>query len=127
MTMQVAAVADHYAHSRLVAAIRDGLAQLGKTEGTVTGADLAPVDEFHIGGRAATSDVAKSLGLTANDRVLDVGCGLGGAARQIAGEYACHVNGIDLTPDYIEAGNVLSGWLKLSDRVQLQQGNALAL
>lgn len=120
-------VADHYAHSRLVAAIRDGLAQLGKTEDTVTGEDLAPVDEFHIGGRATTSDVARQLALTANDRVLDVGCGLGGAARQIAGEYGCHVSGIDLTHDYVEAGNVLSGWLKLGQRVHLQQGNALAL
>lgn len=121
------AVADHYAHSRLVAAIRDGLATLGKTEDTVTSQDLAPVDEFHIGGRAATSDVAQKLSLVANDRVLDVGCGLGGAARQIAGEYGCHVTGIDLTSDYVEAGNVLSGWLKLGDRVHLQQGNALAL
>jgi ubiquinone/menaquinone biosynthesis C-methylase UbiE len=120
-------VSDHYAHSRLVAAIRDGLAKLGKTESTVTGEDLAPVDEFHIGGRAATSDVAQQLSLSANDRVLDVGCGLGGAARQIAGEYGCHVSGIDLTPDYVEAGNVLSGWLKLGQRVHLQQGNALAL
>lgn len=130
MTEQAAArsaVADHYAHSRLVVAIRDGLALLGKSESTVTGADLAPVDEFHIGGRAATADVAQKLGLTANDRVLDVGCGLGGAARQVASESGCRVSGIDLTSDYVEAGNVLSGWLDLSDRVHLQQGDALAL
>jgi hypothetical protein len=41
--------------------------------------------------------------------------------------YGCHVIGIDLTHDYIEAGNVLSGWLHLKDRVSLQQDNALAL
>ena len=120
-------VADHYANSGLVAAIRDGLTRLGKTESTVTAEDLAPVDEFHIGGRASTSDLARQLGLTAEDHVLDVGCGLGGAARQIAGQYGCRVTGIDLTQDYVEAGNVLSGWLSLSDRVRLQQGNALAL
>jgi ubiquinone/menaquinone biosynthesis C-methylase UbiE len=122
-----AAVTDHYARSELVAAIRDGLTRLGKTESTVTAEDLAPVDEFHIGGRAATEELAGQLALTASDRVLDVGCGLGGPARQIAARYGCHVSGIDLSRDYVEAGNVLSGWLQLEGRVSLQQGNALAL
>jgi ubiquinone/menaquinone biosynthesis C-methylase UbiE len=120
-------VADHYARRDLVAAIRDGLARLGKTESTVTAEDLAPIDEFHIGGRAATQELAGRLALTASDRVLDVGCGLGGPARQIAAQYGCHVSGIDLTPDYVEAGNVLSEWLQLDGRVSLQQGDALAL
>jgi SAM-dependent methyltransferase len=120
-------VAGHYARSELIAAIRDGLARLGKTESTVTAEDLAPIDEFHIGGRAATQELARQLALTESDRVLDVGCGLGGPARQIAAEYGCHVSGIDLTPDYVEAGNVLSGWLQLERRVTLQRGDALAL
>jgi ubiquinone/menaquinone biosynthesis C-methylase UbiE len=120
-------VADHYARGNLVAAIRDGLTRLGKTESTVTAEDLAPVDEFHIGGRAATEDVARQLTLAASDRVLDIGCGLGGPARQIAVRYGCHVSGIDLTRDYVEAGNVLTGWLQLDGRVSLQHGDALAL
>jgi SAM-dependent methyltransferase len=120
-------VADHYGRSNLVAAIRDGLTLLGKTETTVTAEDLAPVDEFHIGGRAATEDIARQLTLAASDRVLDIGCGLGGPARQIAARYGCHVSGIDLTQDYVEASNVLSGWLQLDGRVSLQYGDALAL
>jgi ubiquinone/menaquinone biosynthesis C-methylase UbiE len=120
-------VADHYARRDLVSAIREGLARMGKTESTITAEDLAPVDEFHIGGRAATEELAQELRLTAGHRVLDVGCGLGGPARQIAARYECHVTGIDLTPDYVEAGNVLSGWLHLRERVSLQRGDALAL
>ena len=120
-------VANHYARGDLVTAIRDGLARLGKSESTVTAEDLAPVDEFHIGGRAATAELARQLALTASDRVLDIGCGLGGPARQIAAHYGCHVSGIDLTRDYVETGNVLSGWLQLEGRVSLQQGDALAL
>ena len=120
-------VADHYARGDLVTAIRDGLARLGKSESTVTAEDLAPVDEFHIGGRAATEELVRQLALTASDRVLDIGCGLGGPARQIAAHYGCHVSGIDLTYDYVEAGNVLSGWLQLDGRVSLQHGDALAL
>jgi SAM-dependent methyltransferase len=121
------AVADHYARDSLIAAIRDGLAAMGKTESTVTAEDLSPVDEFHIGGREATGELARQLALAAGDHVLDIGCGLGGPARQIAAQYGCHVTGIDLTRDYVEAGNVLSGWLHLTDRVSLQQGDALAL
>jgi ubiquinone/menaquinone biosynthesis C-methylase UbiE len=121
------AVADHYARGDLVAAIRDGLARMGKNESTVTADDLAPVDEFHIGGRNATGELVRQLALRPEDRVLDIGCGLGGPARQIAAHYGCHVTGIDLTRDYVEAGNVLSRWLHLEDRVSLQQGNALAL
>jgi len=120
-------VADHYARGDLVTAIRDGLARLGKSESTVTAEDLAPVDEFHIGGRAATAELARQLALAAGDRVLDIGCGLGGPARQIAAAYGCHVTGIDLTRDYVDAGNVLSAWLRLKERVSLQLGNALAL
>lgn len=120
-------VADHYARGGLVAAIRDGLARMGKTEGTVTAEDLASVDEFHIGGSASTEELARQLALDAKDRVLDIGCGLGGPSRHIAARYGCHVTGVDLTPDYVDAGKVLSGWLRLGDRVSLQQGDALAL
>ncbi|MBZ9905305.1 methyltransferase domain-containing protein [Mesorhizobium sp. BR115XR7A] len=120
-------VADHYARGTLIADIRDGLAAMGKTESTVMAEDLSPVDEFHIGGRAATGELAGQLALTTEDRVLDIGCGLGGPARQIAAHYGCQVTGIDLTRDYIDAGNVLSSWLHLEELVSLQQGDALGL
>jgi ubiquinone/menaquinone biosynthesis C-methylase UbiE len=120
-------VAAHYARKGLIAGIRDGLARMGRTETTVTAEDLAPVDEFHIGGRASTAALAQQLALGASDRVLDIGCGLGGPARQIAAQYGCHVTGIDLTLDYVEAGNTLSEWLHLGDRVSLRQGDARAL
>lgn len=121
------AVADHYARGDLVAAICEGLARVGKTESTVTAEDLAAVDEFHIGGHAATGELARQLALAAEDHVLDIGCGLGGPARHIAARYGCKVTGIDLTRDYVDTGNVLSRWLHLENRVSLQQGNALAL
>jgi ubiquinone/menaquinone biosynthesis C-methylase UbiE len=59
--------------------------------------------------------------------VLDVGCGLGGAARLLALSRGCHVTGIDLTPAYVDAAQALSQWVGLSDRVAFVQGDATAL
>ncbi len=44
-------ISTHYTHGNLVAAIRSGVESLGKTIDSVTVDDLAPVDEFHTGGR----------------------------------------------------------------------------
>ena len=77
------------------------------TKEQVTIEDLAPIDEFHIGGRLATDNLIDQLNFSAQGYVLDVGCGLGGAARYVATKYKNRVAGIDLTPEYIETGKVL--------------------
>jgi ubiquinone/menaquinone biosynthesis C-methylase UbiE len=120
-------IASHYTHGRLVAAIRGGIESGGKTIESVTVDDLAPVDEFHIGGRQASEEFLGQLGLSPEQHVLDIGCGLGGAARFVASRYRCRVTGIDLTPEYVETARVLSAWVGLADRISLQQGSALAL
>ncbi|MCP5265530.1 MAG: class I SAM-dependent methyltransferase [Burkholderiaceae bacterium] len=120
-------VARHYAPSNLVDAIRDGLERLGKPEGAITPADLAPVDEFHIGGREASIHFHGLLGWHAGQRLLDIGCGIGGAARFVAADTGAHVTGVDLTPAYVEAGNRLSATVGLADRVTLVNASALHL
>ncbi len=120
-------VSKHYTHGDLVAAIRSGLDSLGKTINSVTVDDLAPVDEFHIGGRQASEDFLSQLNLTPENHVLDVGCGLGGAARFVASRYGCQVTGIDLTPEYVETAKVVCGWVGLDSRITLHQGSALAM
>ena len=120
-------VSAHYACAGLLAAIRDGVARLGKTPATVRVEDLAPVDEFHIGGRQASEDFLGQLGLTPDQHVLDVGCGLGGTARFAATRYGCHITGIDLTEEYVTTGQVMCDWVGLGDRVSLRQGSALAM
>ena len=75
--MQREDIADHYTRAGLLAAIEDGVATLGKTPASVSVEDLAPVDEFHVGGREASEAFLDQLGLTPSERVLDIGCGLG--------------------------------------------------
>ena len=120
-------VSKHYSHGGLIEAIRAGLASLGKTPETVRVDDLAPVDEFHIGGRRASEDFLDQPGFSAQTHVLDVGCGLGGPARFVASRYGSRVTGIDLTPEYIETGNALCKWVGLDQRISLHHGSALAM
>lgn len=120
-------VASHYTHGGLLKAIGDGVAKLGKTSASVGIDDLAPVDEFHIGGRVATRGFLDQLGIAASHHVLDVGCGLGGSGRFAAHTYGCRVTGVDLTQEYVETGNALCAWVGLANKVTLQVGNATAL
>ncbi len=121
------AVSDHYLHGDLLEAIQTAITRLGKTVDSVTIEDLAPVDEFHIGGRVATGDFLGQLNFVGQDHILDVGCGLGGAARFVASTYDCHVVGIDLSQEYIDTGNALCAWVGLDKQIALQQGSALSL
>lgn len=121
------AVARHYAHGSLEATILNALAAAGKDLNQLKPKDLAPVDEFHIGGRQATTAFAEQFGLRPGMRLLDVGCGLGGAARYFAHEHGCQVTGIDLSDEYVAVAKALAARVGLGDRVSCQQGSALAL
>lgn len=120
-------VSDQYLHGSLLKTIEAALPNIGKSIDTVTIKDLAPIDEFHIGGPLATESLIEQLNFPKHSCLLDVGCGLGGAARYVASKYQHRVTGIDLTPEYIEAGNTLCEWLALNNDVNLNQGNALAM
>jgi ubiquinone/menaquinone biosynthesis C-methylase UbiE len=121
------AVARHYAHGSLEQAIWDALAAAGKDVDHLSPGDLAAVDEFHIGGRPATVEFAGQFGVRSGMRLLDVGCGLGGAARYFALEHGCHVTGIDLSGEYVGVANALAARVGLGDRVSYRQASALDL
>lgn len=120
-------VARHYGRERLQETILAGIEALGRQPETVTETELGDVDEFHIGGREATSDITERLGLGPGCRVLDIGCGIGGAARFVAQRYGCRVTGVDLTPEFVATGQRLTALLGLSDRVRLEVANATRL
>lgn len=121
------AVAQHYAHGSLEETIMDTLAAAGKDLNRLTTKDLAPVDEFHVGGRAATIAFAEQFGVRPGMRLLDIGCGLGGAARYFAHEHGCRVTGIDLSAEYVNVTNALAARVGLDERVSCELGSALAL
>ncbi|MBE0625853.1 MAG: class I SAM-dependent methyltransferase [Burkholderiales bacterium] len=120
-------VAQHYAHGSLEQTILNALAAAGKDLNRLTPKDLAPVDEFHVGGRLATVAFAEQFDPQPGMRLLDIGCGLGGAARYFAQEHECSVSGIDLSGEYVEVANALAARVGLGARVSCRQGSALAL
>lgn len=117
----------HYSRPDIGSIILAALEKAGKDVNRLTPEDLAPIDEFHIRGRAATLELARAAGLDANKRVLDVGSGLGGSSRYLAKEFGCHVTGIDLTDEYCRAAAMLSAKVDLSDLVDYRQGDATLL
>lgn len=107
----------------LTTAILDGLGHLDQ----VSLDDLAPVDEFHLGGAAATAAVIDALGVGVGDRVIDIGSGIGGPARRIADATGCHVTGVDMTPSFVQTAAELSRLVGLDDRTEFHLGDATAL
>jgi MPBQ/MSBQ methyltransferase len=121
------AVADHYNVAGLMKRITDTLERAGVDPEAPNPLDLAPVDEFHMGGRAATAHVAELMNLAPDARVLDVGSGLGGPARFLAAECGCFVSGIDITPEFVSVARMLSERTGLATRVEFRLGSALDL
>ncbi len=117
----------HYGFGGIMEKIEAGLRAAGKDVTKLAVDDLAPIDEFHTRGRESTLEVAGLANLKSSDRVLDVGCGLGGTARFLADQYRCHVAGIDLTDEYISVGKRLTGLVGLDELVELRQGSALEI
>jgi SAM-dependent methyltransferase len=117
----------HYTRPDLGEIIVAALKAAGKDLDHLTPDDLAPVDEFHGGQRPATVRLAELVGFSGNDRVLDVGSGLGGPSRYIAWRYGCRVSGIDLTAEFCRVAEMLTRVTRLVGRVDYRQGNALDL
>jgi ubiquinone/menaquinone biosynthesis C-methylase UbiE len=120
-------IGGHYGWSGLMEAIEQEIRGKGIDPQQVTVADLAPVDNFHWHRLAGTLALARAAGIGAADRVLDVGGGIGGPARQLAHRFGCHVTVLDLTAEYCEVGARLTAWTGLADLVSFVNANALEM
>lgn len=122
-------VAAHYGRVRgVLDQITDALESMGLDPATgVDPAALAPADEFHLGGHEATMALTASLGIDTDSEVLDVGCGLGGPARDMARTYGCHVTGIDLAPEFVYAAEGLSLMTGMESSTSFEVGDVTVL
>jgi len=120
-------VVRHYSAAHLTQKIADIVSRTLPNDRPLTANDLAPIDQFHTRGIAATVELARLAGVNQHTRVLDAGCGLGGPARYLAATYDCTVLGVDLSPDFIDAAKYLSKRSGLIDRTDFRVGDALNL
>ena len=121
------AVNDHYGVADLADSILGAYERAGVDVDALTREDIATFDEFHIRGIEATRELADLADVGPDDRVLDVGCGVGGPARTLAGESGCSVVGIDLVDEYLQTAALFTERVGLDDRVSFERGNALDL
>ena len=120
-------VRDHYRATGLTERLKVALAVFGPEDERLTPKQLAGLDQFHTRGLAATADLAKLAGITAEMSVLDVGSGVGGPARALAATHGCRVTGVDLSEPFVEAARYLTGRTGQSGQVSFQHSSALEL
>ena len=78
MTDTATKVREHYNAAGLTDRIKQALATIAPEDQTLTVAQLAPVDQFHTRGIAATVELASAASVESSTGVLDLGCGIGG-------------------------------------------------
>jgi MPBQ/MSBQ methyltransferase len=117
----------YYQGPDLTDVLADALDRAGLDPQALDIDDLAPLDEFHALGRAATLALAELADVRSGERVLDVGAGIGGPARFLADRRGARVTALDATDRFCRAGELLTRGAGLADRVQIVCGDALAL
>ncbi len=120
-------IAGHWGRGDIYAVIEAALKRAGKPLDALTVEDLAPVDHFHARGFPATVELADQLPVTAGQRLVDIGCGLGGPARYMAKRFRCHVSGVDITAAFIDAATKLTALLGMGLQVTLELGDGQRL
>ncbi len=124
---EVAKVVQHYGQHDLRERLRAALSAAGLAEKRLSPADLAPLDQFHTRGMAATVELAEAAGIKQGASVLDIGSGLGGPSRYLAATFDCRVIGIDLSPSFVEAATFLAERAGLAEAVTYDCADAQAL
>src|SRR5215208_5766362 len=77
------------------------------------------------GGESTARDILNLVALTPDMNVLDVGCGLGGAAFLIAQTFGARVHGIDLSRNMLQIAQARCQAVQLTHAVTFEHGDIL--
>jgi len=127
MSDVAARVEHHYGRGNVLARLTAALREAGINPDKFDYAELWRFDQLHTRGIAATREHAERGKLAAGMHVLDLGCGIGGSSRYLAGALGCRVTGIDLTPEYVEVARELTRRCGLDRLIEYKVSDATAL
>jgi ubiquinone/menaquinone biosynthesis C-methylase UbiE len=82
---------------------------------------------IHPGGRHSSETLFRVAEFTAEHRVLDVGCGVGTSAIQIAHRFGSKVTAVDISPLMLQRAEANVRAARVGDRVAVERGDILAL
>lgn len=116
-----------YDRSDLVVAMHRRLAHEQLEKGPLEFTQLLPFDQHHYHGVEAVRSAAKWAGLRPDMRVINVGSGLGGPARLLAGEVGCQVLACEIQDDLHRTALELTERCGLSERVHHMAGDFLKM
>jgi cyclopropane fatty-acyl-phospholipid synthase-like methyltransferase len=97
-------VAGHWGRADIFNRMMTAIREAGLDDKALTVEDLAAMDHLHARGFLATKELEAMLPVTKGDHLLDIGCGEGGPAHYLATRFDCTFDGIDITPEFVEAG-----------------------
>jgi ubiquinone/menaquinone biosynthesis C-methylase UbiE len=120
MGRETSSVINHYTRNNLMERIHTALRRAGHDPDNPTVEMLSELDHLHGGGFTTTEVQVELAEIPRGSHVLDAGCGIGGPSRYLASSHGCTVEGIDLTPEYVEVANQLNERTGLGDRISLK-------
>jgi SAM-dependent methyltransferase len=120
-------VARHYGSAGIAERILAALRAVQGADAPITVDALSVLDHFHGRGIVATQELVALLKPELDEKILDIGSGIGGPARWFAAKCGVYVTGVDLTPEFCAAAEALNRATGLADRVTIKNGSALAL
>lgn len=120
-------VARHYRAADVEERILSAVRRLGGDPEKLNWQDIAPADEFHIGGAPAALRLATAAGIGPGTTVLDIGSGIGGPARLFAAQLGATVEGVDLIPEFVDVAISLTRRCGLEHQVGFTAASAVDL
>lgn len=117
----------HYGNDDLTDRVLAYLQQRGVDLEDLQDRDLLTLDQFHIGGRKSTRKLARMASIDSTTLLLDIGCGIGGAARSLCQDFGCQVRGIEPVSSYCDLATLLTRKAGLAGKIDFYCGAATSL
>jgi len=85
--------------------------------------DFGIIDIIHPSGHKGLDLFLEKHEVKPEHRVFDIGCGVGGVSRYLAGTFGCNVHGLDYLDHYVDAAKEMTDLAKLGHKCEFYQGD----